>query len=40
MRGGWVYVMTSRPNGTLYTGVTSDIGRRSRLRANTYTLFA
>ncbi|HEX9169566.1 MAG TPA: GIY-YIG nuclease family protein [Roseiarcus sp.] len=29
MRGGWVYIMTNRPNGTLYTGVTSDIARRS-----------
>ena len=27
MRGGWVYMMTNRPNGVLYTGVTSDIGR-------------
>ena len=25
MRGGWVYIMTNRPNGTLYTGVTADI---------------
>ena len=23
MRGGWVYIMTNRPNGTLYTGVTN-----------------
>ena len=29
MSGGWVYVMTNRPNGTLYTGVTSDIARRA-----------
>jgi putative endonuclease len=29
MRGGWVYIMTNRPNGVLYTGVTSDIGRRA-----------
>jgi putative endonuclease len=29
MRGGWVYIMTNRPNGILYTGVTSDIGRRA-----------
>ena len=28
MRGGWVYIMTNRPNGVLYTGVTSDIARR------------
>ncbi len=26
MRGGWVYIMTNRPNGTLYTGVTSNMG--------------
>jgi putative endonuclease len=30
MRGGWVYIMTNRPDGTLYTGVTSDIARRAR----------
>ena len=29
MRGGWVYIMTNRPNGTLYVGVTSDIARRA-----------
>ena len=29
MRGGWVYIVTNRPNGTLYTGVTADIGRRA-----------
>jgi len=28
MLGGWVYVMTNRPNGTLYVGVTSDLARR------------
>ena len=27
MRGAWVYIMTNRPNGTLYTGVTSDLAR-------------
>jgi putative endonuclease len=27
MHGGWVYIMTNRPNGTLYTGVTSNITR-------------
>jgi putative endonuclease len=25
----WVYIMTNRRNGTLYIGVTSDIGRRA-----------
>ncbi len=29
MRGGWVYIMTNRPNGTLYTGVTRDLSRRA-----------
>jgi putative endonuclease len=28
MKGGWVYIMTDRPNGALYIGVTSDIVRR------------
>ena len=28
MRGGWVYIMTNRPYGTLYTGVTNDLARR------------
>ena len=26
--GGWVYIMASRRNGTLYTGVTSDLHKR------------
>jgi len=29
MSGGWVYIMTNRPNGTLCVGVTSDIARRA-----------
>ncbi len=28
MQGGWVYIMSNRPNGTLYTGVTADLARR------------
>ena len=28
MDGAWIYIMTNRPNGTLYTGVTSDLPRR------------
>lgn len=28
MRGAWVYILTSRPNGTLYVGVTRDLVRR------------
>ena len=27
--GGYVYLMTNRPNGTLYCGVTNDISRRA-----------
>jgi putative endonuclease len=29
MQGGWVYIMTNKPNGILYIGVTSDIKRRA-----------
>jgi putative endonuclease len=29
MAGGWVYIMTNRPNGALYTGVTANIARRA-----------
>lgn len=28
MSGGWVYIITNRPNGTLYVGVTSNLARR------------
>ena len=28
MRGGWVYILTNRPNGILYIGVTADLVRR------------
>ena len=27
-RGGWIYIMTNRPNGILYVGVTADLARR------------
>ncbi len=29
MSGSWVYIMTNKPNGTLYVGVTSDIARQA-----------
>jgi len=29
MKGGWIYIVTNKRNGTLYTGVTSDIARRA-----------
>ncbi|HET9639025.1 MAG TPA: GIY-YIG nuclease family protein [Allosphingosinicella sp.] len=29
MRGGWVYMMADRYRGTIYTGVTADIARRT-----------
>jgi putative endonuclease len=27
-KGGWVYVMTNKPRGTLYVGVTADLAHR------------
>jgi len=29
MLRGWVYIVTNRPNGTLYVGVTSNLRRRA-----------
>ncbi len=26
--GGWVYIVTNKPNGVLYVGVTSDLATR------------
>ena len=28
MRGGWVYIMSNKPHGALYTGVTADLAAR------------
>ena len=28
MRGGWVYIMTNRPRGVPYIGVTADLSAR------------
>ena len=28
MRGGWVYIMTNKPAGVLYIGVTADLAAR------------
>jgi putative endonuclease len=28
MKGGWVYIMTNKPGGTLYIGVAADIAAR------------
>jgi putative endonuclease len=30
MKQFWVYMLASKPNGTLYIGVTSDIAKRTR----------
>jgi putative endonuclease len=39
-KGGWVYIMTNAPYGTLYTGVTADLPRRiSQHRAGTGSVF-
>jgi putative endonuclease len=29
MASGWVYILTNRPNGTLYAGVTDNLARRA-----------
>ena len=28
MREAWIYIVTNKPNGILYTGVTSNLARR------------
>jgi putative endonuclease len=34
MKGGWVYFMTNRRNGTLYTGVTTVLPQRAYQHRN------
>ena len=29
MPAGWLYIMTNRPNGTLYVGATTQIAKRA-----------
>ncbi|HVB15974.1 MAG TPA: GIY-YIG nuclease family protein [Stellaceae bacterium] len=29
MATGWLYMMTNRPNGVIYTGVTDNLARRA-----------
>jgi putative endonuclease len=29
MKGGWVYILTNKRDGTLYVGVTSDLLKRA-----------
>jgi putative endonuclease len=33
-RGGWVYIMTNRPRGVLYIGVTADLAMRIHAHKN------
>jgi predicted GIY-YIG superfamily endonuclease len=40
MRGGWTYIMTNRPRGVLYIGVTADLAARvTRHRAGAGSAF-
>ena len=34
MRGGWVYIMTNKPGGVLYVGVTANIAARVHQHRN------
>ena len=33
-RGGWTYVMTNKPRGVLYVGVTADLAARVEQHRN------
>ncbi|MES2498719.1 MAG: GIY-YIG nuclease family protein [Pseudomonadota bacterium] len=33
-RGGWTYIMTNRPRGVLYVGVTADLAARIHQHRN------
>ncbi|ARU39698.1 hypothetical protein CCB80_00485 [Armatimonadetes bacterium Uphvl-Ar1] len=37
-KGGYVYILASRKNGVLYTGVTADLITRTYQHQNCYTL--
>ncbi len=40
MHGGWTYILTNKPNGVLYIGVTSDLAARmAQHRAGTGSSF-
>ncbi|HYJ53799.1 MAG TPA: GIY-YIG nuclease family protein [Allosphingosinicella sp.] len=40
MKGGWVYIMTNKPHGVLYTGVCADVVERvAQHRAGTGSTF-
>ncbi|HEX9933484.1 MAG TPA: GIY-YIG nuclease family protein [Allosphingosinicella sp.] len=41
MSGGWVYIITNRPHGVLYAGVTANLAERiAQHRAGTGSKFA
>ena len=40
-KGGWVYILTNKPHGVLYVGVTADIAARTyQHRSGTGSKFA
>jgi len=41
VKGGWVYIVTNKPHGVLYTGVSADLSRRiSQHRSGTGSRYA